>query len=188
MPIDVLGVTISFAGLIFFGITLAIIILGKKVGDEKAGPQRISVGKYVELRTNAVLTLAMITLVPAVGPLALKTWKPDLTNYVTRDEVSRLYLPIKDLSLTIHGSVLLETKDFAANVGIEVVRTTPDTMYTQRYETDEQGQFYIELNGVRPKEHYDITWTKSGYGKKRLKFGFNEIPFPLVLSREGAEK
>lgn len=188
MRIDFLGATISIAGLVFFAIALAIIILGKKVGGDRAGPQRITVGKYVDIRTNSVLTLAIITLVPAIGPLVLKTLKPDLSNYVPRDEIRRSYLALNDLSLIIHGGVLLDTREFADNVQIDVVRKTGDSTSTQHYQTDQQGQFYIELNSVRPKERYDIVLSKPGYAKKTLCFGFNEIPFALVLSREGVEQ
>jgi hypothetical protein len=188
MRIDILGQIITFAGLASFGVALIIILLGKKVGSDRAGPQRITVGKYVELNTSSVITLTIITLVPVFGPLALAYWRPDLKDYVPREELAKSYLKIQDLSLIIHGAVLLDTGGFANDVQITAVRTRPGASDTLRDQTDEQGQFYIELEGARPKEHYDISWSKAGYTKKTLRFGFNELPFPLVLSRQGAEQ
>ncbi len=184
MKLDQLQTIISFAGIAFFAVALLIILLGKKVGAE-GQPQRVVIGKYVDLRTNSVLMLAVITLLPACGPLALTYWKPDLRGYVAPDELSRSYLALKDLSLIVHGGVLIQNGGFADDVDITVARSTPggrDT--TLHYVTDEQGQFYIELLAPKPREQYAVTWSKAGYVKKTVRFGFNELPFPLVLQRE----
>jgi hypothetical protein len=182
MRLDTLGTVVSLAGIVFFAAALVIVVLGKKVGDG-TGPQRIKVGKFVDLETNSVLTLCLIALVPAIAPLALNYWKPDLKYYVAPDDLSRSYLALKDLSVSIYGSVLLEGGGFADDVGITIVRTGPTRVDTLHTETDQQGQFLIQLDRARPKEHYIVTWRKAGYAPKTLRFGFNEIPFPLVLTK-----
>ena len=82
MKVEFLGIIITIAGLIFCAISLAIIILGKKVGER--GQQKISISKYVELNTNSVLTLVIITAFIALAPIALTYWKPNLTNYIDK--------------------------------------------------------------------------------------------------------
>jgi hypothetical protein len=185
MRVDLLSTIITVAGLIFFTISLAIILLGKRVGEKDSGQQTIKVGKYIELSTNSVLTLVLITACFSIAPLAFTYWKPELSNYIPKDELSRSYLAIKDLSVIIHGAVVLEDGRFADNVKITVIRSYKQSADTLGYQTGEQGDFYIELEQPKPKETYTITWARPGYAKKTLRFGFNEIPFPLILNKEG---
>ncbi len=185
MRVDLLGAIITIAGIIFFLFSLALIFLGKKIGGDDKTPQKVKVGKYVEISTNAVLMLVLITACFAMAPLALTFWKPDLSNYVHKSDLAKNYLAIDDLSMIVHGVVLDQEKRFADSVDIVVIRGEAQQSDTLHDMTDEQGMFYIELHEARPMEKYSIIWQKPGYSERRVSFRFNEIAYPLVLEKEG---
>ena len=182
MKVEFLGIIITIAGLIFCAISLAIIILGKKVGER--GQQKISISKYVELNTNSVLTLVIITAFIALAPIALTYWKPNLTNYIDKNEVDRDYLALKDLTITIYGIVIYDDGRWASDVKVELIRSYNNWADTLTERTGQQGNYTIEILQAKPKEKYTIIWYKDGYAQQNLNFGFNQIPYPLKLSRE----
>lgn len=184
MKVTILSAIVTIAGIIFLVLCLAIIFLGKKVGEQNGGRQKIKVGN-IEVNTNSVITLVLIAACIIIAPLGFAYWKPQLSDYVAKEEISEKYLSLKDLSVVIHGAVILEDGQFADRVNIEIVRQYKDTADTLRDMSGEQGDFYVELENAKPKEKYSITWTKPGYARKTLRFGFNEIPFPIVLSKQG---
>ncbi len=183
MKVELMGVIITIAGLIFFTVSLAIIILGKKVGDK--GQQKISISKYVEVNTNSVLTLVLITACIALAPIALTYWKPDLSNYVDKNEVAKSYLALKDLSITIYGIVIYDDGRWANDVKVELIRNYENSADTITERTGQQGNYTIEIQQAKPKEKYTIIWYKDGYAQQKLNFGFNQIPYPLKLTKEG---
>jgi hypothetical protein len=185
MKIELLGFLITMAGLVFFTISLVIIILGKKVGDNTTQQQLIKVGKYVEINANSVIALLLITGSISLAPIAFTYWKPQLSNYVDKNEIDKEYFPLKDLSIIIYGAAVLENGKWADNVKIEVIRRLGEKVDTLVDKTGQQGEFFIDLKQTKPKEKYTIIWSKEGYVQQKLNFGFNEIPFPLRLSREG---
>jgi len=179
MKISALGLIISLAGVIFFSVCLLLVLLGKKVGER--GAQSVKVGEYVNVRTNSVLMLVIISAAVLLTPIALAYWKPDLSDYVHKSTLTADYLHIAELSVSVYGAVLLEGGIPANDVAIEVIRSYAESLDTLRTTSDEQGCFNIKLASPRPNERYRITWTKAGYGQRRLQFGFNEIPQTLVL-------
>jgi hypothetical protein len=185
MKIELLGAIVTASGLIFFTISLAIIVLGKKVGDGTSEQQKITIGKYVEINTNSVLTLVLITACFSLAPIAFTYWKPQLANYVDKNEISKEYLPIKDLSVMIYGVVVLDDGNWADDVKIQVIRQLDGIQDTTYEKTGQQGEFKINIIQSKPRERYSIIWSKEGYVPQKFYFGFNEIPFPLKLSREG---
>lgn len=185
MRVDSLGVIITIAGTFFFLIGLGLIFLGKKVGGDDKTPQKVKIGKYIDINTNSVLMLMLIMAAFILGPLGLTYWKPDLSNYVHKSDIEKHYMAIDDLSLVVHGVVLDPEGRYADSVGIVVVRGENQHFDTLHDMTDEQGMFYIELHEAKPMEEYLITWQKPGYSERRLRFRFNEIPYPLRLEKEG---
>jgi hypothetical protein len=178
--IDLLGTIVTISGLIFFTVSLAIIILGKKVGDGARGVQKIRLGHSLEVAANSVLTLVLITACFSLATLALTYWKPDLSEYVEKKEVDKNYLALKDVSITILGSVVLEGGGTANDAKIEIRHGS--SIITDS-ETDEQGFFSIVLSPAKPNEDYTIIWSKKGYAKKKLRFGLNQIVYPVTLAR-----
>lgn len=185
MKVNLLSTIITLSGLIFTILSLALIFLGKKVGEKDDKQQRIKVGKYVEVNTNSVITLILIMACFSITPLILAYWKPDLTNYVEKNDLSENYMPLEDLSILIYGAVVLEDGSWADNVKMEIIRNYQQKVDTLIERTGEQGEFLIELQQTKPMEKYTIIWSKDGYAQKKLKFGFNEYPFPLKLSKNG---
>lgn len=185
MRIETMGLLLTGAGIIFCAISLAIIILGKKVGRQ-GGPQTVKVGKF-EVSTNAAIMLVIITGCFALAPYALTYMDPNLTNYISRDEVDEKYLPIDDLAIYVHGYVMHDGGIYADSVEIEVIRTNDLLADTAFFKTDMQGGFDVTLSKVKPEEKYTFTWTKPGYTPEMLRFGFNKITSNLTLKRSGGD-
>lgn len=185
MKITLISTIITVAGLIFTVFSLLIVFLGKKVGEKEKGPQKIKIGKYVEVNTNSVIMLVLIMVFLSIAPLGFTYWKPELSNYIEKSEVEKKFMPLKDLSLQIYGAVVLDDGSWAKNVKIEVIRDYKHKADTLVERTGEQGEFFIELNQAKPEERYSIIWSLKGYSSKKLSFGFNNYPFPLKLSKIG---
>ena len=185
MKIGLLGAIITFSGIVFFALSMAIIVLGKKVGRDGTGPQIIKIGRRLEISTSSAIMLVLITACFAFAPYGLTYWKPDLSDYVHPTELLSGYLSLRDMSIEIVGTVGLANGSFADSVNIEVKRTLGDSVATHRYQTDFHGFFDFTLLGVRPEERYAISWEKAGYQKQHLKFDLHNIRLPLVLYREG---
>lgn len=181
MKVELLGIIITIAGLIFFTISLAIIILGKKVGEK--GQQKISVSKYIEVNTNSVLTLVLITACIALAPIALTYWKPDLSNYIDKNEIDKNYLALKDLTIEVYGSVKYDNGKWAKDVKIELIRNYNNFSDTLDQRTGEQGNYFIEISKAKPKENYTIIFDQSGYAQQKLNFGFNRIAQSFTLTK-----
>ncbi len=180
MNVSTLSFIITIAGIVFFAISLSIIILGKKVGDGNT-PQQIKLGG-LDLRTNSIITLLIITAVFSLAPLGLSYWKPDLSNYIHREELSTNYLSLSDLSLNIRGNVIDET-GWSNGVKIKVRRTLGEVSKTIEDKTDQMGSFNIDLQNVRPKERYELNLKKDGYEDVLLRFGFLEVITQHKLSK-----
>lgn len=185
MKIDTLNIIVTIAGLLFVAVSLAIIILGKKVGGNQSQPQKIKIGGNIEVNTNSVLTLTIITACIAIAPLALTYWKPELSEHIHKDDVAKDYLSLKDLSIDVYGAAVVENGQFASNVDIEVVRSYMGSLDTIRTQTGEQGDFLLKLMHAKPEEEYRISWAKPGYVRKNLRFRFNAYPYPITLTKEG---
>lgn len=200
MSVSTISVIITIAGIIFFGISLAIIILGKKVGAGNT-PQHIKLGK-LEVNTNSVVTLLIITAVFALAPLGLSYWKPDLSNYVHQEKVDSIYihrekieseyirkdvlesnyLPLNGLNMNIRGDVIDE-KGWANGVKIRITRSIGEDKTTTEAKTDQMGSFNIDLQNIRPRERYELNLKKEGYENVLFKFGFLEINARYKLSK-----
>ncbi len=169
MKIALLNLLVTIAGLVFFTTSLAIILLGKRVGEKDSGQQKIKVGKYIEVDANSIITLVLITAFLSIAPLAFTYWKPELTA--------------KEYTIVIvYGYVILDNGTPAADVEIVIIRTykeESDTMKTKK--TSEQGNFSIPIENAKPGEKYEIVCMKPGYNKKTLNFGFNDMPFAVTL-------
>lgn len=185
MKVTLLNTIVTLSGIFFFTVSLAVVVLGKKVGGKQSGSQKIKVGNYVEVNTNSVLTLVLITACFAITPLALTYWKPELTDYVAKSELPGKYLSIDDLSIDVYGAAVLEDGRFANNVDIEIIRTSRGYADTLKTTTGEQGDFLIKLSKAKPDEEYAISWAKPGYVRKNLRFRFNAYPYPITLTRQG---
>lgn len=172
MRVEFLNIIVTVSGLIFFTISMAIILLGKKVGEKGGLRQKIKVGKYIEVGTNSVLTLVLITAAFSIAPLALTYWKPEIT--------SREYSVV-----LVHGYVILEDGSPAENVNINIIRTYKKKLDTLKTKSGRQGNFMIPIENAKPKERYEIVWSMEGYTDSRVSFGFNQIPFPIRLERGG---
>jgi len=183
MKVSLLGAIITISGVIFFASNLAIIILGKKVGE--GGQQKVKIGSYVDLSTNSVLLLILITAIYALTPTFLTYWNPRLDDYIHEDDLDKKYLPLEDLSLSIRGTVVLQGGEWAKDVNVRVIRTLGESETTVEEKTGQQGDFQIDLLNAKPKERYVLTLSKKGYSKKTLRFGFLEINSNYRLSKEG---
>ena len=172
MKIELLNLLVTIAGLCFFMVSLAIILLGKRVGEKNSGQQKIKVGKYIEVGTNSVLALVLITAAFAITPLAFTYWKPELTA--------------KEYTIVlIYGYVILEDGTPADDVAIRIIRTYKEDSDTLKTKTGRQGNFSIPIEDAKPREKYEIVCVKPGYNETTLSFGFNEIPFPVILRKDG---
>lgn len=180
MNINTLSVIVTISGIIFFAISLAIIILGKKVGDSN-NPQYIKL-KGIEIKTNSVVTLLIITAVISLTPIGLSYWKPGLDDYVSRKTIETDYIPLEGLSLTIRGNVIDE-RGWADDVKIKVSRSLGEISSVTDSETDQMGFFVIDLANVKPKERYELYLKKEGYDDILFKFGFLEINTQYKLSK-----
>jgi len=182
MKLESVQLIITFAGLIFFSTSLAIILIGKKVGDTDAGPQKIKVGKFVEVSTNSVLMLLIISACIALAPISLAYWKPELSDYVKKDEAYKAFIPLE-----IHGVVFDNNGNPANNIDIEIFRYLDNSVHKVIKKTVPRPVFSIRLKEPRPYEEYKITWYKKGFAKAQRDFAFNVIPFEITLKTEEEE-
>ncbi len=183
MKVDLLSVIITIAGLFFLLFCFLLIIFGKKVSDDGKSMQKIKIKDMVEVSTNSLLMLILFMVLLAIAPLFFKYWKPDLGNYLSKEDVTRDYISRADLSLEIYGSVMLDDHDFGDNVSIQVIRRRTDINDTIRYETGQMGDFLVKIPEISPEEKYTVIWSKQGYNSRKLILGFNQIPYPLVLNK-----
>lgn len=175
MKVSTLILVVTIIGSIAFLISLLIVILGKKVGESGGRKQQIKIGEWVNVGTNSVLALVIITAAVALAPLALTFWKP----FVVADAYSRIL---------ITGMVLDEHQSPADNVDINIIRSYDGSYDTIRWTTGMQGNFTIPLKNAKPDENYEIICSKTGYQITRVSFGFNVIPFPITLLKKGGEE
>ncbi|MCD4732009.1 MAG: hypothetical protein K8R74_15490 [Bacteroidales bacterium] len=168
MKVEAISLLITIIGLIAFLISLMIIILGKKVGER--GKQQIKVSNYIEIGTNSVLMLVIITGTFALAPLALTYWKPD----VTADEYTKIH---------VNGFVNDEDGVPADNAKIYFVRNYKESFDTISMTASSQGSFHMVIENAKPSEQYEIICSKSGYNIFRVSFGFHIISFPITLKR-----
>ena len=194
MKVDLLGTIITLSGLVFFAFSLAIIFFGKRVGESKGGLQKIKIAKYVEINTNSVLTLVIITACFSLAPLVIFTWKVDPAQYVSKDDLENSYILKKevdahyisraDLSLAVHGSLQFESGIPASQVKYTIARGESGSDVIKTDTTDIQGLFYINLDKPNPSEKYTITWEKDGYYSARRSFELNRYPIAQILRKE----
>jgi len=97
MSIDILSAIITLSGIVFISVSLVIVFLGKKVGEEGSPQQKIRVGRYIEFSTNSIITLILIATCFSIAPLALSYWKPDLSNCIDKNELDVANQEIKFL-------------------------------------------------------------------------------------------
>lgn len=171
MKVESLSLLITIIGLISFLVSLLIVILGKKVGERGGGKQQIKIGNYIDIGTNSVLTLVIITAAFAIAPLALTYWKPDVTS----DDYSKIQ---------ISGYVSDESRTPAENVKISIVRNFENSFDTISKMSDLQGSFMMSIKNAKPSEEYEIICDKDGYHISRVSFGFNVITFPITLKKK----
>ena len=95
MRVSTLGLIITIAGIIFVGVSLVIIFLGKKVGDSNES-QRIKIGDF-ETSTNSVLALVIIAALFTLTPLSFSHWYPEYSHYIHKDDVKSDYTSKKNV-------------------------------------------------------------------------------------------
>lgn len=181
MCVDILGVIITISGIIFFAISIAIIFFGKKVGVE-GGQQNIRIGKYVDLQTNSVLALTIITASFSITPLILTYYKPNLAEYISKEELSENYLSKNDLRFEITGAVFSNDQVLIDDVDINVKNLNNDPVSVKKIQ--EIGYYNIEIDDVKPDQEYLITWSKDGYLDKNFRFRFNFIRSAIYLNKK----
>ena len=181
MRVDLLSTIITLSGIVFFAVSLAIIVLGKKVGEKGGESQKIKVGKYVELSTNSVLSLVIITALFSLTPLILKYSSIKLDDYIPLSELKKNYIAIKDLSLYVHGSVTYEDKTIADNVKIKFKRKHGGVEEEKSYETDIQGAYGIPLENIKPDEEFEFVVSKDGYKALPRRFSYNNFQIHEIL-------
>ena len=108
MRVSLLSTILTISGIIFFALSMAIIFLGKKVGRDGSGPQKIKFGKRFEASVNAVIMLVLITAFLAIGPLGLTAWKLEPRDFVHKDVVAEKYISIKEFEGTGVGLALTQ--------------------------------------------------------------------------------
>ena len=181
MKVDILGVFITISGLIFFAISLTIIFLGKKVGGEEE-QQKIKIGKYVDLKTNSVLALIFITASFSLTPLVLTYYKPDLSNYISKKDLSEKYLPKDELKFQITGAMCFDNELPADDVKIDVMNSTGEPVTVKI--DQEPGYYDIVIDKINPEQDYTVTWSKEGYTEKNFRFRFNFIRSEINLNKK----
>lgn len=186
MKLDLISTMVAISGIIFVLISLAIILLGKKVGE--GGKQIIKIGNKVDISTNSAITLVLIFSVLVVVPLVLKYWKPDLSNYMHKTEVEDNYLYLDNLAILVYGPVLFENEQLADSVEIELVRHHHQSSDTTRYQLKDKGYYEISLMDASPDAEFTLVWKKPGYIKERFDFKFNRIRLTRTLRPVGRER
>ena len=180
MDITLLCYIVTACGLIFLALALGVYAFGKKSPGKQDEPERIKLGKNIDLKTSQVFSVILLTAVLAALPLVLIYLKPDLVKPADTE-----FLSLKDLNLNIYGGAVLEDGRFAKAVDIEVIRTYKEKVDTLKFQTDEQGQFLVKIPQAKPDEEYRISWTKSGYAMENRRFFFNAYPCAIRLSKGG---
>lgn len=185
MKIELLGTIITFAGLACLAVSMAIILLGKKVGQDGSGPQKIKFSKYIEVNTNSVVSLVLITACFTIAPLVLTYLNPDMADGVDSKTLREKYLAIDDLTIDIVGPVTLENKEPAEDVSIRVERRRGDSTKVLTRDAGPGGYLDYTLDSVLLSDVYTIFWNNEGYPENKLTFRLNKIKFPRRLRKEG---
>ena len=166
---ETIRLVLTIAGLVFMCFTLAIIFLGKRVGDAQGKNQIIRFANF-QVETNAALTLFIISAAFTLLPFALPFIRPEV--------------PLEYGDFVIGGVVELEDGAPPQGVLVTVVRLRsgveeplPPTV------VDEAGLFLVTVPEAQPQERFRITLSKSGYIEKSLDVGLDRVTAPFRLSR-----
>lgn len=174
MDITLLCYVVTGCGLVFLALSLLLYAFGTKSRSVHNEPERVKIGKYVDLKTSSVFSVILLTAVLSALPLVLIYLKPDLVR------------PSTDYELAVHGGATLEDGGFAEAVDIMVVRiSNRKAIDTLRSQTDEQGQFYVKIPHAKPDEEYRISWEKAGYATQNRLVHFNAYPCVITLTKGG---
>jgi hypothetical protein len=173
MKVTSLMLIITLVGLVSFMISLLIIFLGKRVGEKGSGQQQIKISNYIQIGTNSVLMLVIITAAFAISPLALTYWKPDVT--AEAEEYSKI---------TLGGHVYDENEQPALSVDLFVIREYDGKMDTAaKLSTGRHGEFSVPLENCKPSERFWVVCYKPGDYIGREMFTFNYFNSSISIKR-----
>ncbi|NOQ64347.1 MAG: hypothetical protein GQ582_07530 [Methyloprofundus sp.] len=211
MTVDAIYYLVTGAGILFVIMSMSLIFLGKSVGGNDEGAQRLKLGNRLEVSLNSALALVVISGMIALAPLTLKTMTVDLSAYIARSDVGNKYILKSDVDknyesksivasnfismqelkekyilkddgeLLIYGSVIDEDTN-SSIADAQIIVMREGGKLEDPVETDNNGLYKIELKHVKLGEKLRITVIKDGYPEFSKPQKHIKGEIPLALS------
>lgn len=167
----VLSYAITTLGFLLCGFSAVFMLRGKPIAGDQGAPQVIKY-KGLEVRTNAIIMLMLVSVVVAVLPLGL------LYYYAPKEPPEKAK---KDVKLFITGRI--EDESGKGLRGATVTLTDPGGE-AQVKSVDADGSFDFSLTVKDEEDRIKLRTEKPGYRPQHLIMGFNWVNFPSVLVKE----
>lgn len=179
----ILSYIITFLGLSLCGFSTVFIYLGRKISGDSGEPQILKY-KGVEVRTNSIITLLLVSVLVAVLPLGLFHFKPLPGGKI---EVS----PKKAaLNLWVMGRVEDESGAPVREATVTLSHVEPRSGAlgldgkSQVKTIKADGAFDFPAVPIDEEQGIRLTTEKEGYRSQTLILGISSVNYPLVLARD----
>lgn len=181
----ILSYIITFLGLSLCGFSTVFIYLGRKISGDSGEPQILKY-KGVEVRTNAVITLLLVSVVVAVLPLGLLYFKPLPAGEKTEDPPKKAAR-----TLWIIGRVEDESGAVVREAMVKLSHVEPSSGPDVKSEVriiGGDGQFDFPAVAIDEEQGIRLTTEKEGYKSQTLILGVGQVNYPLVLARDSGRR
>ena len=167
---------VTLLGFLLCLFSMVFIVLGKKTVGERGSPQVIKF-KELEVRTNSVLMLFIVSVVVAALPLLLLHYRPVPSG----PPVSTAPLPEKH-PLYITGYVHKPDGTPLEGAQVELFKLGPDGSSQKSIEqfAESDGSFAM-AQLLAQGDRLKVTTTKPGYVNQTLILGIDSLNYPAVL-------
>ena len=179
----IISYIVTFLGLSLCVFSTVFIYLGRRISGDSGEPQILKY-KGVEVRTNSIVTLLLVSVVVAVLPLALFHFKPLPAEYPPEGPSK------KGLNLWIMGRVEDELGAAVREAKVTLSHVEPksgtsgldDKPVVRTIKAD--GAFDFPAVPIDDEQGIRLTTEKEGYKSQTLILGVSQVNYSLVLARD----
>jgi len=175
----ILSYIITFLGVFLCAFSSVFIYLGRPIAGDSDKPQILRY-KGLEVRTNSIIALLLVSAVVAVLPLSLLYLKPP-THAVTIQE------PTKPISLKLYIIGRVDDESSRALSGAKVTLFNVDGK-SEIKPVENDGSFDFPAVTLNEGQTIKLKTEKDGYRPQHLILGVSSVNYPLVLARDNKRR
>lgn len=175
---NVLSYGVMILGFLLCAFSVLFMLLGRKIPGDQGTPQVIRF-KALEVRTNSVLMLFIVSVLVAALPLVLLYYRAVPPSPVTVSTPKDQRHPV-----FITGYVQDETGRPLGGTQVSLFKLSPDgqSQLVSDQVVESDGSFNFS-HRLAEEDRIKVTTKKSGYANQSLILGVDSVNYPAILVR-----